>query len=274
MTAFTDFLDLYLPGGGSLGIGGDDEAADIDRINQNMQKIDDWSEATDAKVVSLDTLRIRRFSGLAANIGTATGMALGDLYQETDGDKQLWTYDGTNWVTSNAGLYLIVPSAVSGTNVTKAGGRVTAAASPEIVIDGVFTSRFRRYLVKIDLDSASVAVATNLQLRAAGVTQGSGYTVQTTLNTGPTTLQTVRSAPGADAQIGPGLTTGTRQISLEVSFAASAVPTLISGTSGASDLTLSNFLVTHGVAVAITGLRIAPSTAANLTGTVSVYGMV
>lgn len=41
MPAFTARAGMYLPGGGSLGIGGDDEVADIDRINQNLQKIDD-----------------------------------------------------------------------------------------------------------------------------------------------------------------------------------------------------------------------------------------
>ena len=40
MPAITDRLRMYLPGGGSLNIGGDDEVADIDKINENLQKID------------------------------------------------------------------------------------------------------------------------------------------------------------------------------------------------------------------------------------------
>lgn len=40
MPAFTARISLYMPGGGSLSIGGDDEVADIDRINENMQKLD------------------------------------------------------------------------------------------------------------------------------------------------------------------------------------------------------------------------------------------
>lgn len=43
MPAFTPNLSLYLPGGGSLGIGGDDEAADIDKLNQNFQKLDEFA---------------------------------------------------------------------------------------------------------------------------------------------------------------------------------------------------------------------------------------
>ena len=40
MPAFTANLNLYLPGGGSLGIGGADEVVDVDKLNQNFQKID------------------------------------------------------------------------------------------------------------------------------------------------------------------------------------------------------------------------------------------
>lgn len=41
MPAFTTRLNMYLPGGGSLGLGGDDEVADIDRINQGLMRIDE-----------------------------------------------------------------------------------------------------------------------------------------------------------------------------------------------------------------------------------------
>lgn len=40
MPALTPRMSLYLPGGGSLSIGGADETADIDRLNENFQKID------------------------------------------------------------------------------------------------------------------------------------------------------------------------------------------------------------------------------------------
>lgn len=48
MPAFTARVNFYLPGGGSLNIGGDDEVADIDRINQNLQKIDEFLGIPDA----------------------------------------------------------------------------------------------------------------------------------------------------------------------------------------------------------------------------------
>jgi len=54
MPAFTQNRNLYLPGGGSLGIGGADEVADIDKINQNFQELDTWSGEVDGKFGSLD----------------------------------------------------------------------------------------------------------------------------------------------------------------------------------------------------------------------------
>lgn len=54
MPAFTARLNFYLPGGGSLNIGGDDEVADIDRINQSLQKIDEFIGVPDATAFPSD----------------------------------------------------------------------------------------------------------------------------------------------------------------------------------------------------------------------------
>lgn len=51
----TSELDLYLPGGGSLSIGGADEAADIDQLNQNFQKIDTFAATTNSDISDLET---------------------------------------------------------------------------------------------------------------------------------------------------------------------------------------------------------------------------
>lgn len=92
MPAFTPFLNLYKPGGGSTGTITPDEVADIDRLNANFDLIDDfaesWGNASD---------RNQGFVGLAANRGSVTGMKRGDTYQETDGDFDRYVYDGSNW---------------------------------------------------------------------------------------------------------------------------------------------------------------------------------
>lgn len=40
MGAITSRVGLYLPGGGSQSIGGADEPADVDKLNQNFQTLD------------------------------------------------------------------------------------------------------------------------------------------------------------------------------------------------------------------------------------------
>jgi hypothetical protein len=45
----TDRLGLYLPGGGSSGAYGENETADIDRINGNFVILDDWAEGQEGR---------------------------------------------------------------------------------------------------------------------------------------------------------------------------------------------------------------------------------
>lgn len=53
MSAFTPFLNLYKPGGGSSGTITPDEVADVDRLNADFDIIDAFALATDGR---LDTL--------------------------------------------------------------------------------------------------------------------------------------------------------------------------------------------------------------------------
>lgn len=106
MTAFTEVLNLYLPGGGSLGIGGDDEVADIDRLNQNFQKID-----TFAKGWGVPEKRNQQFYDLAAVRTSLTDMKRGDTFQESDGSHKLWVFDGLSWKDVSNGAYLFANAA-------------------------------------------------------------------------------------------------------------------------------------------------------------------
>ena len=105
MTAFTEVLNLYLPGGGSLGIGGDDEVADIDRLNQNFQKIDAFAEGW-----GVPEKRNQQFYDLASVRTTLTGMKRGDTFQESDGEHRFWVFDGLNWVSNR----MVLPLAATG----------------------------------------------------------------------------------------------------------------------------------------------------------------
>lgn len=70
MGASTPNIALYLPGGGSTGSYGADETADIDKINQNMVKIDTAIGLLQASIAGIPALPLS-----IANGGTGTTTA-------------------------------------------------------------------------------------------------------------------------------------------------------------------------------------------------------
>ena len=125
MPAFTSFLNLYKPGGGSSGTITPDEVVDIDRLNANFDLIDGFASSVDGWQTARGDLaeRNQQFTGLAANRAAVTGMKLGDTYQETNGSKLVWKYDGTGWIITSSSLTSYNSTTVSftGTPVMKSG---------------------------------------------------------------------------------------------------------------------------------------------------------
>lgn len=172
MPAFTSFLNLYKPGGGSTGLILPDEVVDIDRINANMDLIDTfasgWGLAAD---------RNHQFYGPAAGLAGVTGMKRGDTYKESDGSFYTWEFDGTNWLLSQGGMYLVRPTAVDGTGASiNADGSVALGTGSLCRIDGVFTSRFSAYKIIMRANFAS-GQETRLQLANGGtaIVAGGSY---------------------------------------------------------------------------------------------------
>lgn len=117
MGSVLPILGLYQPGGGSSGLITPDEVADIDRLNENFKKIDDWAGVTNAFRVA-QVSRNQQFVGLAADKGSVAGMKRGDTYQETDGTyPQFFGHDGTAWKnrTRARAQLLSATAAVNGT---------------------------------------------------------------------------------------------------------------------------------------------------------------
>lgn len=108
MPAYTPFLTLYKPGGGSTGLIVPDEVVDIDRLNANSDLIDafaaGWGHAAE---------RNHNFYGPAASRSGISGMKSGDTYQESDGDRVLWEQtSGGSWrvFNSNKEIDLVLAS--------------------------------------------------------------------------------------------------------------------------------------------------------------------
>ena len=111
----------------------------------------------------------RQFYGPAASIGSVTGMRVGDTYQESDGNKILWKFDSTNWVTNETGLYLIRPTAITGLTASADGTLVLSGTTTDLVVDGAFSSRFRSYRIVFQFKcSAASGIGVYMQFRRAG----------------------------------------------------------------------------------------------------------
>jgi len=122
MAATTPTLGLYKPGGGSSGLITPDETVDIDKLNANADLIDDEALSVRNRLTPLEDQN-RQYRGPAGSRAGLSGMRLGDTYQETDSNKLLWRYDGTDWRV-NPGLYLelsVVTTNISGSTETAFG---------------------------------------------------------------------------------------------------------------------------------------------------------
>lgn len=176
MPAFTPNLNLYKPGGGSSGILTPDEVADIDRLNANFDLLDAWSVEIDS--VSDPATHTKHFKGPATGIGTVPSPALGDTYQETDGNKVLWKHDGANWLTNEGGLYLIRPTSVVNATVDEKGTVVPVNATTTVSVNGVFSSRFSSYDIHCGINF-SAGSQPFMRLRNSGVDEtGTAYAAQ------------------------------------------------------------------------------------------------
>ena len=163
MSVTTDFLQLTKPGGGSTGLITPPERVDIDVLNDNFQKIDDWAEK-----IGNEFNRSFAYYGPAANIGTVTPAPKdGDTYQESDGNKILWKRVGGVWVTFENGAYLLRPTSVTNGSVSADGSIIPSGSASSLGVNGIFTSRFRKYRIEFYTRVAS-ATSHLLRMRNAG----------------------------------------------------------------------------------------------------------
>ena len=196
MPAYTAHLNMYLPGGGSLGIGGDDEPADIDKVNQNFQKIDDWAEDSDVRFGTLETFRTaqisrnQQFTGLTADMASVSGMKTGDTYRETDLLKRVWFFDGTNWVFPGDGVFLIRPTGtVTNGTLDATTGAITFTSKTSVSVDGLFSDAYSEFLVIVELDSATATGDISMTFRVGGVAATGTYSssgIEVAIGAGPT----------------------------------------------------------------------------------------
>lgn len=165
----TTRLGLYLPGGGSTGLITPDEAADIDKINDNMKKID---TETGAFVCTSSTRPSTPYAGKLIyetdtkyfrtwNASTSSwDLVGGTTYPAANLTGSVAIANGGTGATTlaaaqdNLGIGLVP---ISPTTVEKAGtgstasanalGKVTFSACTSLSLNGVFSSQYENYRI-------------------------------------------------------------------------------------------------------------------------------
>lgn len=274
MPAFTPHLNLYLPGGGSLGIGGDDEVADIDKVNQDFQKIDTWAEEVDEKIG--DENFSKPFYGPALGRVSVSGMKVGDTYQESDGDRKSWFYDGTNWVIQAFGTYLIRPTSVTGTGVTisPTGEILLSNTSSEAFINGVFTSKFKKYKIVIDATFPTASGGVMNLLKAGVQDTGAAYSQQHLGGFAATATASSLLSGTFWSLWGINAFDVLSEITIIDPASSNFTRTKVDYSIVNSSYGVGQFAAIHGVLESFDGFRIATAGGNFTSGTVSVYGLV
>ncbi len=116
----------------------------------------------------------------------------GQVMYETDTDRVL-VYNNAAWVdpstgkTGRSGLVVMTPTSVSGSGVSLSGSTVSVSAASSATINGVFTSDFDFYQIRMFLLSSGSQVAITGQFTIAGTATATNYTTQS-LNVYSTTI--------------------------------------------------------------------------------------
>lgn len=238
---------------------------------------DDYALTTDLAAMA-DTVQdaLNGRSGIRSGTGTPAvlpGDTLGDTYVDTTSGFTYW-FNGTTWLFNSPGLNPMVPTSVTG--ATASGPRITFAAASTVNLNGVFTSRFRNYHIKMTFTSSTQARA-GLRLRVGGVTASGAadYKNHYIFNSSDTALSTSYEQV-SNWNTAAGL--GTRysgDVELFNPQRAQATDILARGVTIANPAisALSTTLAgQHLLATAYDGLAIVAS-AGTLTGELTVYGL-
>lgn len=147
----------------SLPIYGPTDTAELDVL------LNGQSNAIDAAL----TANVTSFVGTEAQRGSFPNALKRDgiRYRATD-TKRDWLYEGGTWISADVGMYLITPSSVAGAIVQANGLIVPNNGVTSISVNGVFSSRFRDYIVKFGFNF-SASTGLGVRLANSGVSEGS-----------------------------------------------------------------------------------------------------
>lgn len=115
-----------------------------------------------------------RYTGTNAQrlaLVAGTGRSEGTEFYTTDTDKN-WMYDGTQWVNSDPGLFIVTPAAApTGFTVDADGSLVATNLSTGFRnFDNIFSGRFRNYRMEVNVVKNTTSGTSVAQFRSGGST--------------------------------------------------------------------------------------------------------
>jgi hypothetical protein len=158
---------------------------------------------------ALDTALNGAITSFIGTDATRTALASpklreGARFRTTDTDRD-WFYDGSSWLSADPGMYLIRPTSVVNGTVA-ADGSIAPAAASSISLNGIFSSRFKRYRINYSW-TASAANFHFIRYRNAGTDDASAaYASQFSYSTGTTMAAINNGSATSFSNLGPGTT--------------------------------------------------------------------
>lgn len=197
----------------------------------------------------------------------ARDVSTGDLYKRV----------GATWLSQEGASRLLVPSSVTGGTIS-ANGVVLLSGGDTVTINGVFTSRFKRYRMVSFWKTGATGSTNNgafLRLTSGGTPATSGYDSQTSIANGTGNV-TGAYAPGGSAFSATSAVGTSHSFDFLLFNPGHAEQTMMQGFANTLPAGLSGIGGTHTPATAYDGIRLELTTKvgqAFAAGEIAIYGM-
>jgi len=228
---------------------------------------------------------VMRFAGTAAR-GSAIGTAASEgMVSYLDDTNTVQVYDGSAWKqvypqAAMPSMVNIVPTSTSvtaGSSSTDTNGLVTFTATPQVTLNGVFSSAYKNYRVLISVNAASAQNNLYLRLASGGTPVATSTYKNSVVHAEPGIFANYSGASGIHVYIGEFGTTGVGSFSVDVfnpALARSTNFTSIASSSNNTNLSTDIGANMHVTASAYDGLAIVAGASVLQTGTIQVYGLI
>lgn len=236
----------------------------------------DLAATADTVQAALTDIRTKSPSRVGTNAQrlALSGASLfeGLTFRTTDTDLT-WFYTGTAWVISENGMYLIPPTTVSGGTITN--GKTVLSSGDTVTINGVFSTRFRRYKIIASFVLSGALNRSIMRLTAAGAPVTTNYDSQSIVGNGTSVAGAFASADTAFNMMGAIGSSHAGEFNLY--NPGNPEPTLLDSRAITRPSGVSIFGSAHTLATAYDGVRIELVTKAAgnafTSGEIAVYGL-